>query len=182
VVHADRAADIRAALALGREERLRIVLAGAAEAWRAAGEIAAAGVPVVVDPLANLPASFDLLQARPDDAARLAAAGVKLLIAPQRSDLAESHMARALPQLAGDAVAWGLPWPEAIRALTSNVAEVFGLDMGRVAAGTRADLVLWSGDPLELSSRPVAMWIGGRQVPLASRQQALLERYRRLEP
>jgi imidazolonepropionase-like amidohydrolase len=87
-------------------------------------------------------------------------------------------MVRTLPQEAGNAVAWGLPHTEALRAVTSNVADVFGLEGGRIAPGAVADLVLWNGDPLELATRPVGMWLGGKQVPLTSRQQALFEKYK----
>ncbi len=181
VVEADRAADLRAALALGREWKLRLVLLGATEGWQLARELAAARVPVLVDPQRSLPASFDQLGARPDNAALLAAAGVPVLITP-RDMAGEPHHARNLRQVAGLAVAHGLPWEAALAGVTSRVAETFGLPGGRVAEGAPADLVLWTGDPLELSSRPLAAWIGGRQAPLASRQQALLERYRTLGP
>ena len=85
---------------------------------------------------------------------------------------------RTLPQEAANAVAWGLPWADALRALTVNPAEAFGLEGGRVVAGAPADLVLWNGDPLEASSRALGMWIAGEQVPLQSRQSALFEKYR----
>jgi imidazolonepropionase-like amidohydrolase len=176
VISVDRAAELRAALALGRTENLRIVLHGAAEGWLVAPEIAAAGVPVVVDPAGGLPESLDALRARPDNPARLAAAGVKVLFSLSADG--DAHRTGTLGQAAGIAVAYGLPYPEALRAVTSRPAEVFGLGGGRVAEGERADLVLWSGDPLELSSRPVAMWIAGEPQPLRSRQSALLERHR----
>ncbi|MBF5043606.1 amidohydrolase family protein [Aggregicoccus sp. 17bor-14] len=174
VVTADRATDLRAALALAREFRLRLVVAGAGEGWMVADELAAAHVPVILQPTQNLPATFDSLNSRLDNAALLAKAGVRVMI----STLGEPHQVRTLAQEAGNAVAWGLPWDEALRALTVNVAETFGLPGGHVAAGSPADLVLWSGDPLEASSRPVGMWIAGAQVPLRSRQAALFEKYR----
>ncbi|MBL0278560.1 MAG: amidohydrolase family protein [Anaeromyxobacter sp.] len=181
VVEADRVSDLLAALALAREWKLRLVVRGGAEAWLVARELAEARVPVLLDPQEDLPASFDQLGARSDNAALLAAAGVPVLIAP-RGMAGEPHQARTLRQVAGLAVAHGLPWALALRGVTAGVAEAYGLPGGRVAEGVVADLVLWSGDPLELSSRPLAMWIGGRQAPLASRQQALLERYRVLGP
>jgi imidazolonepropionase-like amidohydrolase len=176
VVTANRVSDIRAALALGREFGLKLVLAGAREAWKVAPELAAAKVPVILQPTQNLPADFDGLNSRLDAAALLSAAGVKVLI----STLGEPHNVRTLAQEAGNAVAWGLPYAEALRAITSHVTEAFGLEGGRITPGAAADLVLWNGDPLELSSRPLGMWLGGTQVPLVSRQQALLEKYRSL--
>jgi imidazolonepropionase-like amidohydrolase len=104
----------------------------------------------------------------------LAAAGVKILFVP----MGDAHFARTLPQAAGNAVAFGLPYAEALRAITSNVADAFGLDAGRLQPGARGDVVLWSGDPLETSSRAVAMWISGKQVPLTNRQTALFQKYR----
>src|SRR5439155_4103984 len=142
--------------------------------WLVAQELAAAQVPVVLQPTTDLPHNFDALASRADNAALLAAAGVKILIA----QFGPPHHARTLAQEAGNAVAFGLPWEEAVRALTRNVAGAFGLDAGRLEPGARGDVGLWSGDPLELSSRAVAMWIGGKQVPLTTRQTALLEKYR----
>jgi imidazolonepropionase-like amidohydrolase len=176
VVTANRVTDIRAALGLGREFGLKVLIAGGREAWRVAPELAAAKVPVILQPTQNLPSSFDGLSSRLDSAALLSAAGVKVLF----STLGEPHMVRTLGQEAGNAVAWGLPYADALRAITSNVTEAFGLEGGQVAPGQVADLVLWNGDPLEVSSRPLGMWLGGKQVPLTTRQQALFEKYRAL--
>ncbi|HEX8819763.1 MAG TPA: amidohydrolase family protein, partial [Archangium sp.] len=176
VVTANRVSDIRAALALGREFGLKLLIAGGREAWLVAPELAAAKVPVILQPTQNLPSNFDGLSSRLDSAALLSAAGVKVLF----STLGEPHMVRTLAQEAGNAVAWGLPYADAVRAITSNVTEAFGLEGGQVAPGQVADLVLWNGEPLEVSSRPLGMWLGGRQVPLTSRQQALFEKYRAL--
>jgi imidazolonepropionase-like amidohydrolase len=152
------------------------IIAGGSEAWMVAGELAAAKVPVILQPTQNLPADFDRLSSRLDSAALLRAAGVKVLI----SVLGEPAMVRTLAQEAGNAVAWGLPHTDALRAVTQDVAEAFGLPGGRIAPGAPADLVLWNGDPLESSSRPVGMWLAGRQVPLTSRQQALFDKYKAL--
>ncbi|WP_309894922.1 amidohydrolase family protein [Archangium sp.] len=176
VVTANRVSDIRAALGLGREFGLKVLIAGGREAWMVARELAAAKVPVIVQPTQNLPSSFDGLSSRLDAAALLSAAGVKVLFSTQ----GEPHMVRTLAQEAGNAVAWGLPYADAVRAITSNVTEAFGLEGGQVAPGQVADLVLWNGDPLEVSSRPLGMWLGGKQVPLTTRQQALFEKYRAL--
>ncbi|WP_225409915.1 amidohydrolase family protein [Stigmatella hybrida] len=174
VVAAKRAGDLLAALDLAREYRLKLVLVGADEAWQVAGALAAAKVPVILQPTQNLPSDFDSLGGRLDQAALLHAAGVKVLF----STLGEPHRVRTLSQEAANAVAWGLPHTEALRAMTSNVAEAFGVEGGRIAPGAVADLVLWNGDPLESASRPLGMWLAGRQVPLVSRQQALFEKHR----
>lgn len=178
-VRADRASDIRAALAFAREENLRLVIEGGAEAWRVAPELAAAKVPVVLKPTANLPSSFDTLGARSDAAALLHAAGVTLVITSS-----DTHNARTVRQEAGTAAAWGLPRERAIAAITGAPAGVFGAGdrVGRIAPGLLADLVVWSGDPLEFSTEPEHVLVGGVEMPRRSRQTELLERYRTLPP
>lgn len=178
-VSADRASDILAALDLARDYKLRLVIIGGAEAWKVAPELAAAGVPVVLQPSRNLPVSFDALGARLDSAALLAAAGVPVVIAW----LDDAHNLRNITQEAGIAVAHGLPHDAALRAITLEPARAYGQDAshGSVAAGKVANLVLWSGDPLELSSRPVQVFIRGQAVPMASRQTLLRDRYRDLK-
>ena len=178
-VRANRASDIRSALAFAREENLRLVIEGGAEAWRVAPELAAASVPVVLKPTANLPSSFDTLGARSDAAALLHAAGVKVVIAS-----VDTHNARTVRQEAGTAAAWGLPREQAIAAITGAPADVYGAAnrVGRVAPGRLADLVVWSGDPLELSTEPEHVFVGGVEMPRRSRQTELLERYRTLPP
>jgi len=174
VVTANRVADIRASLALAKQFGIRIIVSGGAEAWQLGAELAKARVPVILSGMANLPLSFDELSSREDSAMLLTAAGVTVLLSPQ----AEPHMTRTLGQDAGNAVAWGLSWGDAMRAVTSNVASVFDLSAGRINPGARADVVLWNGDPLEVWARPLALWVDGNQLSLKSRQTALLEKYR----
>jgi imidazolonepropionase-like amidohydrolase len=174
VFHVDRAADIERVLDLAARERLRAVLAGAAEGWLAAEAIAAAGVPVIVDPLDNLPASFDKLRARSDNAARLHAAGVRVAI----SSLGRAHRAHRLRHAAGNAVARGLPRAAAIAAITHVPAEIFDLrDAGMLRPGALANLVIWNGDPLELGTWPTQVFARGRELALETRQDALMRRY-----
>ncbi|HET6602712.1 MAG TPA: amidohydrolase family protein [Xanthomonadaceae bacterium] len=171
----DRAADIRQVLRLSTAAGFRPVIAGGAEAWMVAAELARAQVPVLLDPLVNLPGSFDQLGARLDNAARLHAAGVRIAFS-QSGDA--THNARKVRQLAGNAVANGLPWDAALAALTANPAQIFGLSgRGTIAPGQAADLVLWSGDPLEVTTWAEQVWIDGVAQPTRSRQTELLERY-----
>jgi imidazolonepropionase-like amidohydrolase len=174
VVAADRAADIESILRFAKEERLRVVILGGAEAWRLAEALAEAKVPVIIDPLTYGPSSFTSRDARPDNAALLHAAGVELMMSSR-----QLHNVRVLGQSAGNAVREGLPHDAAITALTATPAKVFGLtDLGVVAPGARANLVLWSGDPLELSTTVNGVWIGGEAIPLVTRQTLLRDRYR----
>lgn len=175
----DRAADIRQLLRFADRHGLRIAISGGAEAWKLAPQLAALRVPVFVDPLANLPADFDRLGARMDNAALLRAAGVPVGIV-QSGDA--SHNARKVRQLAGNAVANGLPWEDGLAALTRVPAEAFGMGgAGGIAPGQRADLVLWTGDPLEVNTVARQVWFGGRPIEMRSRQTELRDRYLRSE-
>jgi len=173
----DRATDIRQVLAFARRQGLQPVIVGGAQAWQLAGELAQAKVPVVLDPLADLPDSFDMIGATLQNAARLTRAGVRVAFT-NTSD--GTHNARKVRQGAGIAVANGLPWEAALAGLTANPAEIFGLgaQYGRIAPGYVADLVLWSGDPLEVTTVAQQVWIDGRAQPMRSRQTELRDRYR----
>jgi imidazolonepropionase-like amidohydrolase len=174
VVWAHRASDIEAALRLADELRLKIVLAGASEAWLVADEIARRKVPVLVNPLQNLPAHFDRLHARSDNAALLAQAGVRVVISTFAA-----HQTRLLWQHAGNAVRLGMDHDAAIRAVTEAPADAFGLrGYGRLEKGAVADVVVWSGDPLQTSTRVEHVYVRGHEEPLETRQTLLLQRYR----
>ncbi|MGY0504901.1 amidohydrolase family protein [Luteimonas sp. e5] len=175
-VYVHRASDIRRLLRWARSRQVQVALVGASEAWKVAPEIAAAGVPVFLDALANLPADFDQIGASMENAARLHAAGVRVGFS-QAGDA--SHNARKVRQLAGNAVAHGLDWQAALAGLTRVPAEAFGLgnEIGVIAPGRRADLTLWSGDPLDVGHTAVQVWMGGRPVPMTSRQSELRDRY-----
>jgi len=176
VVGVGRAADIEGVLRMTEGTAVRLVIAGGAEAWLVRDLLAARDVPVIVDPLTYGPRGFDQLAARPDNAALLHEAGVRVMFSTF-----STHHARKLRQVAGNAVRGGMPHQAALDAVTRVPAEVFGMkDHGRVEVGAVADLVLWSGDPLELSTRVEALWIHGQRLPLTSRQTALRDRYRHL--
>lgn len=176
VVQVDRAADIRQLLRWAAREKVKIAIAGGAEAWRLASQLAQAGVPVFVDGLGNLPTSFDQLGATLQNAARLQAAGVPVSFA-QRDDA--SHNARKMRQLAGNAVANGLPWGDGLAGLTRVPAQALGVGdrLGTIEPGKLADLVLWEGDPLDVGHYAEQVWLGGRAMPMRSRQTELRDRY-----
>jgi amidohydrolase family protein len=170
-----RAAEIRRAIAFAKRYGMKPVIAGGAEAWVVADELAREKVPVLLDALENLPYSFDGIGARLDNAALLNRAGVRIAF----TQFNESHNARKVRQLAGNAVAHGLPKDAALAALTVQPAEIFGLagERGRIARGQAADLVLWNADPLEVTSAADQVWIAGKAVEMRSRQTELRERY-----
>jgi imidazolonepropionase-like amidohydrolase len=175
-VSVDRRSDIRTVLRLAREFGLRVVIVGGAEAWQEAEALAADKVPVILDPVANQPVSFDALHTRGDAAARLIGAGVSVALSTF-----SAHSVRKLRQWAGNAVRAGLSHADALAAVTRRPALILGLsDRGLVAVGKVADLVVWSGDPFELSTRAERVYIGGRATPLEHRQRALFHRYRTL--
>jgi hypothetical protein len=181
VFRVDRASDIRQVLAFAQRHGARPVILGGAQAWQVAGLLAQARVPVILDPLVNLPGSFDQLGASLENAARLQRAGVRIAFTYLNDG---THNARKVRQAAGVAVANGLPWEAGLAAITANPAEIFGLgaEQGRIAVGQVADLVLWSGDPLEVTSVAEQVWIDGRPQPTRSRQTELRDRYRPRAP
>ncbi len=174
VFQVDRASDILAVVTFARRNGMKPVIAGGSEAWVVAKELAQADVPVILDPLKDLPSDFDHLGASLGNAARLQRAGVRIAFSS-----GDSHNARLARQLAGNAVAHGLPWDSALAAITANPAEIFGLGAtrGHIAVGQVADLVLWSADPLEVTTLADLVWIAGAAVEMRSRQTELRDRY-----
>jgi imidazolonepropionase-like amidohydrolase len=176
VFDVDRASDIRQVISFAKREKLHLVIKGATEAWRVAPELAAAQVPVLLNPLDDLPESFDAVGATLENAARLQHAGVKIAFT---FDDPAPHNIRRLRQAAGIAVAHGLPWEDALAAITRNPAEIFGVTAanGSLARGRPADLVLWSGDPLEVTTLADRVFIQGVAQSMQSRQTELRDRY-----
>jgi len=172
IFNVNRAVDIRRTLEFIKANRLQAVISGAAEAWMVAAELKAAKVPVVIDPLENLPASFDSLGARLDNAAILNAAGVEVIFSA-----GGAHNMRKIRQAAGNAVANGMPYAAALTAITSAPARVFAYKGGVLQAGGVANLVIWDGDPLEVTSAADAVIIAGVSTSMVSRQTLLRDRY-----
>lgn len=174
VFNVNRAADIRGVIAFAQRNGMKPVISGGTEAWLVADELARAQVPVILNSLENLPDSFNEIGSRLDNAALLEKAGVRIAFSPD-----DVHNARKIRQLAGNAVAHGLPWEAALAAVTATPAEVFGLGAtrGRIAVGQTADLVLWDGDPLEVTTAADQVWVAGRPVVMRSRQTELRDRY-----
>jgi imidazolonepropionase-like amidohydrolase len=178
LVVANRRSDIETALRIAKEYKLRLILAGVAEGWMIASEIAAAGVPVLVEPLDNIP-SYDALGIRYENAPLLAKGGAKVALMETATE-----NTRDLRQQAGNAVASGMTWEQALRAVTLSPAEVFGVAdrYGSLDNGKVANVVVWSGDPFDFSTGVEHVYIRGREIPLRSRQTELLERYKTLPP
>ena len=172
VFSANRAADIRKVISFSNEYRLNSVITGGREAWLLADELAAADIPVMVNGLDNLPSNFDALGSRLDNAALLHDAGVQVLFTS-----GETHNARKVRQGAGTAVAHGMPHEAAIEAMTTAPSRVFGGRVRALEVGNRADMVIWSGDPLEVTSYATSVILKGEVTSMATRQSKLLQRY-----
>ena len=178
LVLANRRSDIASALRIAKEFGLRIVIWGGAEAWQIASDLALAKVPVVLEPLKDVP-TFDALNARLDNATLLRKAGVEV-VAAQR----DAAFSRDLRTAAGNEVRNGMSWDDALRSVTLAPATVLGIEQraGSLEPGKAANVVVWSGDPFEFSSRAEHVFIRGVDVPLTNRQTELRERYRTLPP
>ncbi|MBX3594604.1 amidohydrolase family protein [Sphingomonas sp.] len=178
-IQTHRETDIRQAIDLTREFGIRVVIVGGAEAWRVADALAQAKIAVVLDPLTNMPESFDQLGARQTNAAILTAAGVRIAFGMVGGGIHMSYNAgMALREGAGIAVANGLPYADALRAVTINPAAIWGGERITLTPGAPADLVVWDGDPLEPSSIALNVIVEGRTASTRSRQDLLAERYR----
>jgi imidazolonepropionase-like amidohydrolase len=178
VLEAHRASDIQTAIRIAQEYDIRLIIAGGTEGWMVADDLARARVPVLVKVLRNLPESFESLGARYDNAALLRQAGVQVAITT-----GETYKAFNIRQEAGNAVAYGLPYAEALRAVTLYPAQIFGVSdrYGTLEPGKVGNVVVWDGDPLELLTRVEHVIIRGQEVPLVSRETLLRDRYMHLD-
>ncbi len=176
VIDVHRSDDILQMISLAKKHDIRLVISGASEAWQVADELARAKVSVIMDPIMNLPLSFEALGVRLDGAAILNKAGVKLAFTGM--DWQSTHNAYLVRQSAGNAVAYGVPAEEGLKAISRNVAEIFGIsDYGQIKVGMQADIVVWDGEPLEITSMAEKVFIMGIEQPMVSRATRLRDRY-----
>ncbi len=175
VIRANRLSDIKAAAAIHKDFGIRVAIEGGAESWKMADTLAKANIPVIIDPAHNLPNSFDAILLPKDLPMRLHKKGVHLIF----STVGSWPFNGTLRQLAGIAIARGLPWKEALRAITQTPANLFELPASKaITEGQPANFVIWSGDPFLMSSYPIAIFIDGKQQSLTTRQDLLFDRYR----
>jgi len=183
-VEAEQASDIEGMLALAKEYGLKLVIAGGAEAWKVADKLAAAKVPVLTGAMNNIPQTFSSLGARQENAAMLRKAGVAVALIGNGGGDEEMFNVRNIRYEAGNAVAYGMSWDDALRGITLAPAEIYGVSdkVGSLRPGREANVVIWSGDPFEFSSRAEAVYIRGKKVDSPSRQDMLEARYKTLPP
>lgn len=184
LVAADRASDIDAALRLAREFGFKLIIGGGAEAWQVADRLAAARVPVLTGAMSNIPTSFASLGTRQENVGLLRRAGVQVVVIGNGGGGEETFNVRNVRFEAGNAVAYGASWDDALRAVTLTPAEVFGVAdrIGSLAPGKDANVVVWNGDPFEFMTETDRVFIRGRSVKAPSRQDLLEQRYKTLPP
>ena len=185
LVTAEKASDIQAALRIAKEFGIRMIIGGGAEAWMVADELAAAKVGVLTGAMNNIPRNFNMLGSRQENAALLRAAGVDVaLVGNAGGGDEEQFNVRNIRYEAGNAVAYGMKWDDALRAITLAPAELFGVSdrLGSLQAGRDANVVVWSGDPFEFATRAEHVIVRGKEYHDVSRQDLLMQRYKQLPP
>jgi len=185
LVAVEKASDIQAALRIAKEFGIRIIIGGGAEAWMVADELAAAHVGVLTGAMNNIPRNFNMLGSRQENAALLRAAGVDVaLIGNAGGGDEEQFNVRNIRYEAGNAVAYGMKWDDALRAITLAPAQLFGVSdrIGSLQPGRDADVVVWNGDPFEFATRPEHVFVRGKEYHDVSRQDLLMQRYKQLPP
>jgi imidazolonepropionase-like amidohydrolase len=185
IISANRASDIRAALGIAKQFGLKLVIEGGAEAWEAAKDLAAAHVPVMAGAMNNIPGSFSTLGHRQENLAILKGAGVQVIIVGDGGGLGEdNYNARNVRYEAGNAVAYGMTWDDALKAVTLAPAEVLGVSdrVGSLQMGKEADVVVWSGDPFEFATVAEHVYVRGLENTERTRQDELTDRYKNKPP
>lgn len=180
LVVVDAASDIQNAIKWVADKNIKVIFSGVAEGWRVADEIAKAGIPVITGPVQELPSrQSDRYDTPYANAGKMAKAGVKVAI---RTD--EEENVRNLPFHAAFAAAYGLGKEEALKAITINPAEIFGMQdqYGSVEAGKRANLVISTGDPLETKSQILHVFIDGYRIPMSNRHIRLYQEFLERSP
>jgi imidazolonepropionase-like amidohydrolase len=185
LVVADKATDIDAALRIAAENNIKLIIGGGAEAWMLASRLAAARVPVLTGAMNNIPGGFTTLGQLQENSGMLRRAGVQVvLIGNAGNGDEEVFNVRNIKQEAGNAIAYGMSWDDALRAVTLTPAEVFGVAerIGSLREGRDANVVIWNGDPFEFASVAEHVFVRGREYTAMDRQELLTERYKTLPP
>lgn len=173
IIEANRASDILKLIDLKNKYNLNLVIMGAQEATLVIEQLKDSDIPLIVNPINNIPNSFDELASNINASARLEDAGITLMFNAPRD-----HNYHLIRQGAGVAVANGMSYSGAIKALSSNVSKTFKIgSKGLVEEGASADLMIWDADPLEPSSMPIKVFINGVDTDLTTRSSRLRDRY-----
>ncbi len=185
LISVDKQSDIDAAMRLARQYDVKLIIGGGSEAWMMADRIAAAHIPVLTGAMNNIPETFSALGQRQENAALLTAAGVKVALVGNGGGDEEAFNVRNIKSEAGNAVAYGMSWDNALREVTLSPAEIFGVSdrLGTLQSGREANVVVWSGDPFEFSTRAEHVFVRGvERTNEMTRQDLLTQRYMNLPP
>jgi imidazolonepropionase-like amidohydrolase len=183
LINVDREADIEAAMRLAKDYNVKLIIGSGAEAWMMANNLAAARVPVLTGAMNNIPENFAKLGQRQENAGLLRKAGVQVaLIGNAGGGDEEAFNVRNIKQEAGNAVSYGMTWDDALRGVTLAPAEFFGVAdrVGSLQPGREGNVVVWSGDPFEFTTRAEHVFVRGQEYTGKTRQDMLIERYRNL--
>ena len=173
IMKSHRASDLLKLIEIKERFNLNMIIMGAQEAHLVKSELAEAEIPLIINPINNIPDSFDELASNIQMASRLEEAGIPLMFNTSRS-----HNYHLIRQGAGVAVANGMSYGAAIKSLTSVPANTFGMsDRGTLEVGKIADLIIWDDDPLEPSAMPEHVFISGETIDLTTRASRLTDRY-----
>ena len=173
IISTHRASDILKLIELKEKYSLNLIIKGAQDASLVASQIAESNIPLIINPINNIPDSFDELASNIQMASRLEKEGIDIMFNTPRS-----HNFHLVRQGAGVAVANGMSYEAAIKAITSTPANVFNIDQrGEIKTGYFADIVIWDADPLEPSSMPEYVFINGKAIDLTTRSSRLRDRY-----
>jgi imidazolonepropionase-like amidohydrolase len=174
VLAAEGPSDLETAVGLAREFNLKFVLNHISHSQPVLDYVASLKVPVIVGPIYEEPKPEERYDAVYSLPAQLYKRGVKIAFAS-----VEAHNARNLPYQAGFAVAFGLPYDEALKAITLNPAEIWGVadQLGSLDVGKTANVVVATGDPLDVRTDVKQVFIEGRPIPMTSRQTWLRDQY-----
>ncbi len=176
LIPAAREREIRDALAFAEQEKVKVILVGVRRPGGAIEEIAKRKIPVILgSPFVPIQEEDDPYDATFTLAADLHRAGVKIAFASLGA-----QFARNLPYQAGHSVAYGLPYEAALRSVTLNAAEIYGVAdrIGSIDPGKYADLIVTDGDPLEIRTQVMMMFVKGEPVDLESKHTRLYKKYR----
>jgi imidazolonepropionase-like amidohydrolase len=177
LVIADEERDIRNAVEFCSKQNLKMILGGGADAWKVKDLLKEKKIPVVLGPTERLPEQEDTPYDKPmTQPSELFGAGI-----PFAFSSFGAAFSRRLPQYAGTSVAYGLPHDEALKAVTLNAAQIFGLSdqLGTIEPGKLGNVIVTNGDPLEIQTQVRYLFIEGRLTSTDNRHRELYEQYRK---
>ena len=174
IIGVEEGHDVEAIMALAQEFHLKVVLSRVTHTQGVLDKIASYHVPVIIGPIYELPEVGERYDAVYSLPAELARRGVKIALASYSNEFV-----RNLPYAAGYAVAYGLPYDEALKSITLNPAEIFGVadKLGSLDVGKTANVVIANGDPLDVRTSVKQVYIDGIAIPMESRQTRLRDEY-----